>query len=86
MPSAFAMVCVVLLFVFVSGRDRFRSAEKALDILERRYAKGEVTTAQYLEMKHMLQESRRGCARASADAAFLPRDRFARRCHRRRQR
>lgn len=37
------------------GRDRGESRESALDILDRRYASGEITKEQYAEMKRVLK-------------------------------
>ena len=56
MPVTFLIICLVVMFVFMSRRRESSNGETALDILERRYARGEVTTEQYLEIKHKLPE------------------------------
>ena len=56
MPVTFLIIFLVLMFLFMSRRLDPSRGEKPLDILERRYAKGEVTTEQYLEIKHKLME------------------------------
>ena len=56
MPVVFLIVCIALIFVLMSWRRDSSRGESALHVLERRYAKGEITTEQYLEIKHKLME------------------------------
>jgi putative membrane protein len=62
-PAIFLVVCLVFLFTFLSrgpGRwwapdgPRRNTAESARDILDRRFAAGELNAAQYEEMKRVL--------------------------------
>jgi putative membrane protein len=61
-PVIFLVVCVVFVFTFMSRGpgwfsrhwDRHDGRETARDILDRRYASGEITTQQYEEMKRGL--------------------------------
>ena len=60
-PFAFLAVCVLVAFGFRSsvrfGRGGMQAAgdESAREILDRRYAKGEINKQQYEEMKHALK-------------------------------
>jgi len=62
-PFAFLAVCVLFAFGFFVrrpvcfGRDETQAAggESAREILDRRYAKGEINKQQYEEMKHALK-------------------------------
>jgi len=65
LPAVFLIVCLVFLFSFFfrgsgcwGGRHRHRhdNAESARDILDKRYAKGEIAKDQYEEMKRVLGE------------------------------
>ena len=61
-PLSFLVVCLFFLFVylfrgprwFCSSRDRRDLGEAAREILDRRYANGEITKEQYEEMKRVL--------------------------------
>ena len=61
-PASFLIVCLFFLFAFIArgprwfnGRkDRRELGEAAREILDRRYAGGEITRAQYEEMKRVL--------------------------------
>ena len=63
-PAIFLVVCLVFLFTFLSrGPGRWwanpdgpqrNTAESARDILDRRFAAGELNAAQYEEMKRVL--------------------------------
>ena len=60
-PFAFLAVCLLVAFGFRRsvrfGRDETQTAggESAREILDRRYAKGEINKQQYEEMKHALK-------------------------------
>jgi len=60
-PFAFLAVCLLVAFGFrrsvCFGRDETQAAggESAREILDRRYAKGEINKQQYEEMKHALK-------------------------------
>lgn len=61
-PFSFLMVCVFFLFVylfrgphlFFGRKDRHDLSEAAREILDRRYAGGEITKEQYEEMRRVL--------------------------------
>lgn len=63
-PAVFLIVCVVFLFTLFSRgfgcwgahRHRHGSGESARDILDKRYARGEIAKDQYEEMKRDLGE------------------------------
>jgi len=62
-PLIFLVICLFFAFgFFLRGPGRFRqdagragSDESAREVLDRRYAKGEITKEQYEEMKHALK-------------------------------
>ena len=56
MPVIFLIVFVVLMVVLMSRRREASTDQDALRILERRYARGEITTEQYVEIKRTLEE------------------------------
>lgn len=55
----FWVAAIVLFFVFLEAEPKHkarRRREKPLDILQRRYAAGEITTQEYKERKAVLEE------------------------------
>jgi uncharacterized membrane protein len=50
-PLGFIVLLIVGAYYFLTPRRDTAEAENALRILDERYAKGELTKAQYLEMK-----------------------------------
>ena len=50
-PLGFILLLIVGAYYFLTPRGEKGEAENALRILDERYAKGELTKAQYLEMK-----------------------------------
>jgi uncharacterized membrane protein len=54
-PLAFMALCGMMMFLMMGGhRDRFRSRD-ALDILNERFARGEINQVQYEEQRRLLE-------------------------------
>jgi putative membrane protein len=55
-PFIFVILVVVGAYLWLTPRREPAESEKAIEILNERYAKGEITKEQYLEMKKHLTE------------------------------
>ena len=53
-PLAFIVLLIVGAYFLLTPRGETAGSERALTILDERYAKGEITKEQYLEMKQQL--------------------------------
>ena len=56
MPVFFIVLVVVGAYLWLTSRKELAESENAITILDERYAKGELTKEQYLEMKKHLTE------------------------------
>ncbi len=55
-PFFFMMIIFVICLFFIVGREKRHTAESPLDILKRRYAKGEITGEEFQRMKEDIEK------------------------------
>lgn len=56
----FWVLVILFVYLLVSGRDSFKSGGDAIDILNKRFAKGEITKEEYTKIKNELLEKTEG--------------------------